>query len=266
MAATCPINFDVDYLRQQVEAEYDRVAREPNGDFHFHRGAAYAHKYLSYAWEDLDQVPVLASDRFAGVGNPHRVGIVYPGETVLDHACGAGMDLLIAARRAGPSGKAIGVDMTAAMRETATQAAAIAGLQATVEIRDGLYEELPVEDASIDVVISNGVINLAPDKTRVFSEIERVLRPGGRVFIADVIVARELTVEARSNPDIWAACIGGALQEQEMIELAGAAGLVNARMTERFDCFRDTSAEHKVSKDLEVQGMNFFAQKRFEIY
>lgn len=261
MAATCPTNFDIDYLRRQVEAEYDRVARDPDGDFHFHRGAGYARDYLGYAQDDLDHVPAIASDRFAGVGNPHRIGAIQPGETVLDHACGAGMDLLIAARKVGSTGKAIGVDMTAAMRERAGEAAVAAGLDNIVEIREGLYEELPVEDESVDVVISNGVINLAPDKTRVFSEIYRVLRPGGRAYIADVIVARELTLEARSNPDIWAACIGGALQEREMIELAGAAGLSGARMTERFDCFRDTSAEEKVSKDLKVQGMNFFAQK-----
>lgn len=266
MAATAPQNFDVNYLRQQVQAEYDRVAREPNGDYHFHRGAQYAYDYLRYAWEDLCRVPTLASDRFAGVGNPHRIGTIYPGETVLDHACGAGMDAIIAAHSVGRAGKVIAVDMTPSMREKARAAAELAGVGHIVDVRAGLYEELPVDDESVDVVISNGVINLAPDKNRVFSEIHRVLRPGGRVFIADVIVARELTLEARSNPDIWAACIGGALQEQELVQLAGAAGLINARMTERFDCFRNTSAEQHVSKDLHVQGMNFFANKRFEIY
>lgn len=266
MAATCPVNFDVDYLRQAVQAEYDRVAREPHGEFHFHRGAEYAHKYLYYAREDLDRVPTLASDRFAGVGNPHRIGLIYPGETVLDHACGAGMDLIIAAHRVGPRGKAIGVDMTTAMREKAIEAARLAGVGDRVDVRAGLYEELPVEDGSVDVVISNGVINLAPDKTRVFREIHRVLRPGGRVFIADVVVARELTIEARSNPDIWAACIGGALPEWELAELAAAAGLVNGRVVEHFDCFRDAPAEQHVSKDLRVHGVNFFATKQYEVY
>lgn len=266
MAATCPVNFDVDYLREQVQSEYDRVARDPHGEYHFHRGAHYAHEYLNYDWEDLDRVPVLASDRFAGVGNPHRIGTLYPGETVLDHACGAGMDLIIAAHRVGAGGRVIGVDMTPAMRECAIEAAALAGVEAITEIRAGLYEALPVADESVDVVISNGVINLAPDKTKVFAEIHRVLRPGGRVFIADVVVQRELKIEARSNPDIWAACIGGALPEWELAELAAAAGLVNGRITERFDCFRNTSAEHKVSKDLGVQGVNFFAHKQFEVY
>lgn len=261
MAATCPANFDVDYLRAQVQAEYDRVAREPHGEFHFHRGADYAHEYLRYAREDLAGVPALASDRFAGVGNPHRVGPINPGETVLDHACGAGMDVIIAAHRVGPTGRVIGVDMTDAMRDKAIEAAKLAGVAEWVDIRAGLYEELPVADESVDVVISNGVINLAPDKNRVFREIYRVLRPGGRAFIADVVVARELKLEARSNPDIWAACIGGALPEWELSELAGAAGLANGRIVEHFDCFRGTSGERKVSKDLHVHGVTFFAVK-----
>jgi len=261
MAATCPIDFDVDYLRSQVEAEYDRVAREPHGEFHFHRGAGYAHRYLNYALADLDRVPLLASDRFAGVGNPHRVGTIEPGQTVLDHACGAGMDVIIAAHHVGPAGRVIGVDMTATMREKAIEAAQLAGVAERVDIRAGLYEQLPVDDESVDVVISNGVINLAPDKNVVFSEIFRVLRPGGRVYIADVVVARELKIEARSNPDIWAACIGGALPEWELAELAAAAGLVDGRITEHFDCFRDSPAETKVSKDLRVHGVNFYAAK-----
>ncbi|MCG6870657.1 MAG: methyltransferase domain-containing protein [Gammaproteobacteria bacterium] len=266
MAATCPVEFDTEYLRQQVRAEYQRVALEPHGEFHFHRGAHYAHEYLKYAWQDLDRVPALARDRFAGVGNPHRIATIYPGETVLDHACGAGMDLIIAARRAGPGGRAIGVDMTPAMRENAAAAAELAGLADVIDIRAGVYEDLPAADDSVDVVISNGVINLAPDKRRVFSEIHRVLRPGGRVLIADVVVQRELKLEARRDPDIWAACIGGALPEWELAELAAEAGFVAGRITERFDCFRNTPAEHKVSPDLHVQGVNFFAIKRYEIF
>ncbi len=266
MSLTCPVNFDVDYLRQQVEIEYDRVAREPHGEFHFHRGAEYAHRYLNYSREDLSLVPTVASDRFAGVGNPHRVGPIYPGEVVLDHACGAGMDLIIAAHHVGPRGRVIGVDMTRSMREKAAEGVRLAGVADRTQILDGLYEQLPLEDNSVDVVISNGVINLAPDKTQVFSEINRVLRPGGRVFISDVVIAHELKVETRSNPDIWAACIGGALQEHELVELALGAGMKNARITEHFDCFRDTPAERKVAKALNVHGVNFFANKAYQVY
>jgi len=261
MAAVCPVGFDTERLRAQVLATYDRVAREPEGDFHFHRGPEYAVEYLKYDRRELAKIPAPATARFAGVGNPHRIGLILPGETVLDHACGGGMDLLLAARRVGSRGHAIGVDMTPAMRESAAASAREAGLDGIGDIRAGVYEELPVEDASVDVVISNGVLNLAPDKTRVFREIYRVLKPGGRLYLADVVVARELKTDARANPDLWAACIGGALPATELPEVAAAAGLRNGRYTERFDCFRNTSAEVKVSKDLRVHGANFFACK-----
>jgi SAM-dependent methyltransferase len=261
MAATCPIGFDTDRLREQVLATYDRVAREPGGEFHFHRGADYACECLHYDPQQLAELPRICTERFAGVGNPHRIGSIAPGETVLDHACGAGMDLLLAARRVGPRGCAIGVDMTPAMRDHAIMAAREAGLGEIVDVRAGVYEQLPVEDASVDVVISNGVVNLAPDKQRVFQEIYRVLKPGGRLYMADVVVQRELTLDARSNPDLWAACIAGALPEPELLEVAASVGLRGAQIVERFDCFRGTSAEGKVAQDLRVGAVNFFAMK-----
>lgn len=261
MATTCPTGFDVQQLRQQVSTTYERVARDPAGKFHFHRGADYAVDYLGYDRRELTRLPPECSARFAGVGNPLRIGNIHAGETVLDHACGAGMDLLLAARRVAPGGKAIGVDMTPGMRRCAVNAAGKAGLDGIVEIRAGVFEDLPVEDESIDAVISNGVINLAPDKGRVFREIYRVLKPGGRLYLADVVVQRELTLEARSNPDLWAACIAGALPEPELLALGAATGLKDGRITERFDCFRNTSAAGKVATDLHIQGINFFARK-----
>lgn len=261
MAAVCPINFDTNRLREQVMQTYDRVAREPDGDFHFHRGPKYAVEYLGYDADELATLPTISTQRFAGVGNPHRIDSIAPGETVLDHACGAGMDLLLAARKIGPRGFAVGVDLTPAMRECARRAAGEAGLAERVEIRTGTMEMLPVESESIDVVMSNGVVNLAPDKRQVFREIFRVLKPGGRLLLADVVVQRELTLEARQNPDLWAACIAGALAEPELCEVAAAAGLWGGRITEYFDCFRNTSAENKVSRDLQVRAANFFAMK-----
>lgn len=261
MAFECTVGFDVEQLRAQVIATYDRVARDPDGDFHFHRGPRYASEYPGYDAAKLATLPVLATARFAGVGNPHRIDAIAAGETVLDHACGAGMDLLIAARSIGPGGHAIGVDLTPAMRDCAELAAEQAGLSERVEILAGSMEELPVPDASVDVVISNGVVNLAPDKRRVFREIYRVLKPGGRLLLADVIVARELRIEARENPWLWAACIAGALTEPELIDLSNETGLWGGAITERFDCFRDTSAEAKVSKDLQVHAVNFFATR-----
>jgi len=261
MAIRCPIGFDSEYLRDRVYETYDRVAREPGGEFHFHRGLDYACEYLNYDRAELNALPAVSTTRFAGVANPHRIGRIESGQTVLDHACGAGMDLLLAAKRIGLRGNAIGVDMTEAMRECAKEGAGEAGLTDIVDIREGVYEELPVEDETIDVVISNGVINLAPDKEVVFKEIYRVLKPGGRLFLGDVVVQRELKLDARSSPDLWAACIAGALTERELPAIAGAAGFSDCAVTERFDCFRDTTAEVKVSKDLYVQGVNFFARK-----
>jgi len=205
MATTCPVGFNVDKLRELVRAEYDRVAREPYGNFHFHRGPEYACRMLRYDPELLATIPSESTASFAGVGNPHRIGPVEPGETVLDIGCGAGTDLLLAARRAGPSGKAIGVDMTPAMLELAKRGALKAGFWQNTEVRRGIAEELPAETESVDVVISNGVLNLSPDKDRAFGEIYRVLRPGGRLYLADVVVQRELSLSARSDVDLWAA-------------------------------------------------------------
>jgi arsenite methyltransferase len=205
MATTCPVGFNVDKLRELVRAEYDRVARDPDGNFHFHRGPEYACRMLRYDPEELATIPAESTASFAGVGNPQRIGPIEPGETVLDIGCGAGMDLLLAARRAGPSGKAIGVDMTPAMLELAKRGALKTGLWQNTEVRRGIAEELPVASESVDVVISNGVLNLSPDKDRAFGEIYRVLRPGGRLYLADVVVQRELSLAARSDVDLWAA-------------------------------------------------------------
>jgi SAM-dependent methyltransferase len=256
-----PAALDTDSLRRQVRATYARVAQEPEGDFHFHRGLDYAVEYLGYDRETLEALPAQATARFAGVGNPFAVASPKRGATVLDHACGAGMDLLIAAKLVGPHGRAIGVDMTRAMRDSAAVAAVEAGFADRVEIRSGVFEDLPVESSSVDVVVSNGVVNLAPDKERVFSEIFRVLRPGGVLLLCDVTVAREINDAVRCNADLWAACIGGALTESAIVELATEAGLIGARAVEHYDCFANTSAEAHVSKDLHVQGASFIATK-----
>ncbi|HET9933420.1 MAG TPA: methyltransferase domain-containing protein [Polyangiaceae bacterium] len=261
MATRAPENFDAAELRGAIRLTYERVAREPRGEFHFHRGRAYAIDYLGYDAVELDAVPSIAVDRFAGVGNPLRIERIEPGQTVLDHACGAGLDLLLAARRVGDTGRAIGVDITPAMREVAQRAAREANLGARVEVRAGNYEDLPVETNSVDVVISNGVVNLAPDKRRVLDEVFRVLRPGGRFFLADVVVARELKLETRQRPELWAACIAGALPERELLPLTSEVGFVHQRTEGHFDCFAGTSAEHKVSRDLRVRSLNFFARK-----
>lgn len=261
MANTCPIGIDVERLRDRVRTTYERVALTPSGAFHFHTGADYAIEFLRYPREELDALPDACTARFAGVGNPHRLGTIGAGAVVLDHACGAGMDLLLAARRVGSHGRAIGVDLTPAMRAAARTAARLAGLESIVEIREGTFEDLPVEDASVDYVLSNGVLNLAPDKERVLAEIARVLRPGGELLLADVVLERELAPSTRRNPDLSAACVGGALTEERLGALAAQAGLVDCTLVERFDCFRNTVLERKFRGRLRVQGANFRARK-----
>jgi arsenite methyltransferase len=261
MASTCPVGSNVDRLRELVRAEYDRVAREPNGTFHFHRGPEYACRMLRYDLEELRTIPPESTACFAGVGNPHLIGPIEPGKTVLDIGCGAGMDLLLAARRAGPSGKAIGVDMTPAMLELAKRGALKSGLWQNTEVRRGVAEELPVESESVDVVISNGVLNLSPDKDRAFGEIHRVLRPGGRLHLADVVVQRELSLATRSDIDLWAARIGGALPEAELYHITAQSGFVDGAIVERFDCYAETPAKANLSKDFCLMGVNFFARK-----
>jgi ubiquinone/menaquinone biosynthesis C-methylase UbiE len=150
------------------------------------------------------------------------------------------------------------------MRAAATLAARQARLSEVVEIREGFMESLPVADASVDVVISNGVVNLSPDKPAVFREIQRVLRPGGRLYLADVVVASELTLDARENPELWAACVAGALVEDELPAVANAAGLTDCRLVACYDCFRGTSAWVKVAKHLRIHGVTLFARKREE--
>lgn len=261
MALTCPEGFDIERLRERLRATYERVAAEPGGEFHFHRGGAYATTFLNYAPEELARVPPASTKRFSGVGNPHRVGPLRSGEVVLDHACGAGMDLIIAARAVGPRGRAIGVDMTQAMLDHAWQAALAAQVDDWLSLFNGVCEDLPVDDASVDVVISNGVLNLAPDKRRVFAEIFRVLRPGGRLHLAGVVVQQALGDGICDDPELWTACIGGALLESELLELAAGAGFAGRRITEWFDCFRGAAAEHAVPRDLRVGAVNFFARK-----
>jgi arsenite methyltransferase len=261
MAALAPQGFDAERLRDTVRATYERVARDPFGTFHFHRGAAYAVEYLAYDAKEIASLPRIAIDRFAGVGNPLLIGRIEPGWTVLDHACGSGTDLLLAARRVGPTGRAIGVDMTPGMLQAAERAVRQAGLADRVEVRAGTYEDLPVEDESVDVVISNGVVNLAPDKRRVFGEIWRVLRPGGRLYLADVAVARELKLEVRQQPELWAACIAGALPESQLESLTRELGFAGGTVLAHFRSFEGSSAQAKVNPELRVHGVNFVAYK-----
>ena len=198
---TTAVRLDVDLLRHAIQDEYAEVAVCPTKGFHFHTGRPLAER-LGYHAEEMDAAPADSLASFAGVGNPFVFGRLQPGETVLDVGSGAGFDSLIAARQVGPSGRVIGVDMTDAMLEKAKAGAWAAGLE-HVELRKGLAEALPLDDDSVDVAISNGVINLCPDKDAVYRELFRVLKPGGRFQIADIVVQKEVPLSAKENIDLW---------------------------------------------------------------
>lgn len=193
--------IDREQLRVQIQAKYTDVALEPDKGFHFHTGRPLA-AMLGYDDSDVDWLPGTTVESFAGTGNPFAMGRLNPGEVVLDIGCGAGFDTLLAARQVGTSGRVIAVDMTPAMLEKTRAGAAALGLT-NVDTRLGYAEELPVQSESIDVVISNGVINLCPDKVAVMSEIYRVLKPGGRFQIGDIVVHKEVPQDAKDDIDLW---------------------------------------------------------------
>jgi len=202
MAITCPVDLDTLTLRQEIQSIYARVAAAPSGDFHFHRGPGYAAELLGYDAQALAALPAESTASFAGVANPHRIAPVKAGATVVDIGCGAGMDLLLAAQAVGSIGRAIGVDMTEAMADRARAGARGLGLT-QVEVRLGDALNLPLDSSNVDVAISNGVLNLTPDKQQAFSEVWRVLKPGGEFLYGDIIVAHELSESVRSNIDLW---------------------------------------------------------------
>jgi arsenite methyltransferase len=197
---TTSARVDVAVLRDEIQKTYTDVSTEPEQGFIFPTGRAWAED-LGYPSE-LARVPEETARSFAGVANPFSLGRIEPGQVVLDLGCGAGTDLLVAAQMVGPEGRAIGVDMTPAMLERARQSAAAMGV-ANVELHESLIESLPLPDESVDVVISNGVIDLGPDKDAVFSELDRVLRPGGRLQLADVVIHTEVSEDARDRIDLW---------------------------------------------------------------
>jgi arsenite methyltransferase len=198
MAVEVPI--DVGLLKEEIKKTYASVSQEPAKDFVFPTGRAWAED-LDYPPE-LAGVPEAAAESFAGVANPFSLGRLEPGERVADLGCGAGTDSLVAAQMVGPEGSVTGIDMTPEMLAKARSAAEEAGI-GNVEFVEGEIEQLPFADASIDVVISNGVIDLVPDKDAVFAEIYRVLRPGGRMQIADVTIQNPVSEEGRRNIDLW---------------------------------------------------------------
>jgi arsenite methyltransferase len=194
-------SLDLGHLRQAIQEEYTAVARDPGRGYHFHTGRPLA-SLLGYDDDWLEGLPEGSIASFAGTGNPFRSGHLKPGERVVDVGSGAGIDSLIAAQMVGPSGKVIGVDMTPAMLEMARKSASLAGA-GHVEFREGLAESLPIADGWADVVISNGVLNLLPDKLAALREMARVLKPTGRLQIGDILVQQAVPEDAKQQIDLW---------------------------------------------------------------
>jgi len=193
--------LDINVLRQAIQEEYDEVASHPHKGFHFHTGRPLA-RMLEYRDEWLEGIPESCIESFAGTGNPFSLGEILPGERVVDVGCGAGIDSLIAAKKVGPEGRVIGVDMTPSMLMKARQAADEAELK-NVQFREGYAEALPVDDDWADVVISNGVLNLMPAKDSALQEMARVLKPEGRLQIGDILVQKAVPESAKRKIDLW---------------------------------------------------------------
>ena len=189
--------LDIGSLREAIREEYAEVASDPQKGFHFHTGRPLA-RMLEYADEWLEGIPESSVESFAGTGNPFSLGELLPGERVVDVGCGAGIDSLVAAKKVTPDGWVIGVDMTPSMLEKARRA----GFKG-VEFREGYAEALPVEDGWADVVISNGVLNLMPDKDAALGEMSRVLKPRGRLQIGDILVQKAVPESAKRKIDLW---------------------------------------------------------------
>ena len=249
---------DARELEAKVKDMYRHVANEPQGDYHFELGRPLAER-LGYPADVLDRIPTGAIESFAGVGYFFDLADLREGESVVDLGSGSGMDVFFGAERVGPSGSVVGVDFTVEQLEKARTIAGEGGyLQ--VELREGRIESLPADDASFDCVISNGVINLSPEKERVFAEAVRVLRPGGRLAIADIVSEQQLKESIVCDADLWASCIGGAAQQDAYREAIEGVGL-------RIDEVRENPYEfiseraHDASAKYGVKSISLLASK-----
>lgn len=223
-----------------VRSMYTDVATKPDHIFHFPTGRR-ACEFVGYPPAQLDALPESAVESFAGVGYPFVARVIREGDIVLDLGSGSGTDTLIASSLVGPSGRVIGLDMTEAMRQKLRQNVALAGA-ANLEVLSGNAERIPLPDASVDVVTTNGVLNLVPDKARAIREIGRVLRPGGRLQLADIVVETLPSEACRSHPELWAECVVGATRADFYIAAFTEAGLVDIEVLTRLDYFAGSSS------------------------
>jgi SAM-dependent methyltransferase len=233
-------------LRAAIEDAFTELALHPACEFHFISGPPLAAR-LGYTKEMLFGIPEWAVASFSGVGNPFLMGDMKPGETVLDIGCGSGMDALIAARQVGERGQVIGIDMTAAMIERAQQNI-MSARASNARIEWGYAESMPLHDNSVDCVISNGVINLTPDKRDTIREVSRVLKPGGRLQIADVLVDVRIPDHALNLLHLWTHCVAGASHADDFTEILEECGFGEIEVSTCFDVFEGTKVESGARK------------------
>ena len=246
-------------LESKVKSMYSDVAANPHGEFHFEMGRRMAER-LGYAPADLDRIPQAAIDSFAGVGHFFHLANLQPGEQVVDLGSGSGTDSFIAALKVGATGRVVGVDMTDAQLAKATELAHTHGVH-TVTYRKAYIEETGLSDGSSDCVISNGVINLAADKARVFQEAFRLLKRGGRLAIADIVTELPLPENVVCNADLWAACIGGAAQQQDYRTAIETAGFQVERVEENTGYRFISERAQKATAKWGVKSVSILARK-----
>lgn len=251
--------LDTADLTKRVREMYQEVALHPEHEFHFETGRPLA-EHLGYPSADLDRIPPAAIESFAGVGYFMDLAAIEPGDVVLDLGSGSGTDAFLAALAAGGEGRAIGVDMTEEQLAKARRLAAGAGI-GNAEFRRGMIEEPPVEAGSVDCVISNGVVNLAPDKPAVFAAAAAALRPGGRLAIADVVSAKQLPEGVTCDASLWAACIGGAMQRERYLETIAGAGFELEEVRENDYRFISDRADNATQK-YGVTSISLLARRR----
>ena len=252
------LNVNIEELRASIREEYSAVANEPERGFHFHTGRKLA-SILGYRNEWLDRLPSSAIESMAGTGNPFSLGELKSGEHVIDCGSGSGTDSLIAAQMVGPSGHVIGVDMTPEMLSKARRNAIEAGIL-NIEFREGYLESLPVPDAWADVIISNGVLNLVPDKEAALLEMYRVLKPGGRIQIADIALQKPVPEGSKSDVTLWTGCIAGGLLKAQLERKVAAAGFKDIEIVWGKDVFSG-APQHSDAAKFGTLGVTIRASK-----
>ncbi|MEX0720935.1 MAG: methyltransferase domain-containing protein [Balneolaceae bacterium] len=238
---TTTVQLDKESVFNAVQAMYDDVASTPDKEFHFPTGRNSCLN-LGYPEEELNAIPATAIESFAGVGYPFISDVIKPGDTVVDIGSGSGADVMIAALKTGSEGKIYGIDITPAMITKAKENIEKAGME-NIEIIESHADNLPLDENSVDVVTSNGVINLVPDKDKAFEEIHRILKPGGQLQIADIVLSKPVSDKSKSNAQLWAECIVGAEPVDDYLDLIKAAGFQNVTVIDRLDYFARSSNE-----------------------